>query len=319
MRRQTARTAHAPGKLLKIFRQPYVVAGIIVVGVAAILFAGIRWGSARAASGAASDAKSAILSNWESKNYEAVREAAVAAVATSPADPFYLAFEGFSSYYLSFGTQEGEERQSLLDEAVFSLRKALALDPKLPVLSQAEYVLGKAYFQKGSPWFDLAADNLLASKEHGTTAADTDQLLGLVYAGLGLHQKAVSQFEAAIAKDPSPVLKLSAAVSYKEMGENERMEALLGDVIAEAQDALVLQRARLMLAEAALGRQDSAGAKALLETVVASDPGSARGWYLLGLAQDALKDPIAARASWRRATSIDPNFVEARAKLAERL
>ena len=46
---------------------------------------------------------------------------------------------------------EGEDRAALVDEAVVSLRKALATGGGMPK-AQVEYVLGKAYYDKGDSY-----------------------------------------------------------------------------------------------------------------------------------------------------------------------
>lgn len=226
---------------------------------------------------------------------------------------------GIAAYYVSSDKTEGDEKQSLLDEAVFSLRKAMTSGNSLSVKAQVEYVLGKAYFQKGSPWLDLAAKYLAKSLEDGYEGTDSEQYLALSYAGIEDHASAVRHFETALAEESSDILMLSAAISYKELGDMAKASELLSKAVASASDGLVVQKARFMLGEMAMERGDLAGADELYRAIVDTDPRSAEGWYRLGLVFEGKKDPIAARAAWRKATSIDPNHIEARKKLAERL
>jgi chemotaxis protein methyltransferase WspC len=133
------------------------------------------------------------------------------------------------------------------------------------------------------------------------------------------HGEAVKHFEDALKAAPSDVLMLSAAISYKELGDAAKTENLLSSVVASASDALIVQRARFILGEMAVAGGDLAKAAAIYQAVVDTDPRSAEGWYRLGLVAEAQNDPIKARADWRKATSIDPSHIEARKKLAERL
>jgi len=263
--------------------------------------------------------KSKILDAWKQGDKASTLDMTRASLETLPLDPFYLSFDGIAAYYASSEKPESDEKQSLLDEAVFSLRKAIVSGGKLPVKAQIEYVLGKAYFQKGLPWYDLAAKYLEKAKTDGYEGKDSEQYLGLSFAGMQNHEEAVKHFESALKQDSTDILILSAAISYKELGNLEKAEEMLAKAITSATDAVVVQKARFMLGDMAMQRGESAKAQSLYQSIIDTDPRSAEAWYRLGLASEALKDPIKARAEWRKATSIDPNHIEARKKLAERL
>jgi tetratricopeptide (TPR) repeat protein len=277
---------------------------------------------AAAKSGASTQAvptKKQILSAWAAEDRPGVYSMTKAALEAKPLDPFFLSFNGISAYYLSFDKSEGEERQGLLEESVTTLRKALASGKRIPVKSQVEYVLGKAYYQKGAPWHDLAAKYLEASVKDGYKGKDTDQFLGLIYAGLEEYENAVAHFEKALQSEPSDLLMLSAAISYNELGNKEKADELLKKVSDSSPDGVAAQRARFLIGERAMENGDPGKALAIFEKIVQVDPRSAEGWYRLGLVYEALKDPIKARAAWRKVTAIDPSHVEARKKLAEKL
>ncbi|MDX9826859.1 MAG: tetratricopeptide repeat protein [Spirochaetia bacterium] len=263
--------------------------------------------------------KQKVLEAWNSGDKALTLELSKAALEQLPFDSFYLSMRGIASFYVAADSPEGDERQALIDEALFSLRKALAQQKRLPVKGQVEYVLGKIYFQKGAPWLDLSVQYLEHSIKDGYEAKDSEQFLALGYAGIGDHGTAVQHFERALAKESSDILKLSAAISYKELGELDKTVEYLSSSIDSASDGLLVQRARFLLGEIAMDKGNLTEADRLYRSIVETDPGSAEGWYNLGLVAEALKDPIAARASWRKTTSIDPNHIEARKKLAERL
>jgi len=141
----------------------------------------------------------------------------------------------------------------------------------------------------------------------------------LGYAGIGDHRVAIQHFEKALVQEPSDILRLSAAISYKELGELDKTVEYLSSSINSASDGLLVQRARFLLGEIAMEKGNITEADKLYRSIVETDPGSAEGWYHVGLVAEALKDPIAARAAWRKTTNIDPNHIEARKKLAEGL
>jgi len=298
----------------------------IAVGVVVVILAlGIYFLSGDGLSGKGDDkaarvvAKSKVLDSWSKGEKAATLEMTRASLGVLPLDPFFLSFNGISAYYLSSDKSEGDDKQNLLDEAVFSLRKALASGGKFPVKAQVEYILGKSYLKKGLPWYDLAVVYLAKSKTDGYAGNDTEQYLGLAYAGLQDHAKAVQHFEAALKNDTSDILMLSTAVSYKELGNTVRTTELLAKVIASASDAVSVQRARFMLGDMAMKSGDFNQAEKLYQAIIDTDPRSADAWYQMGLVYEAVKNPIGARAAWRKATSIDPKNIDARKKLAERL
>jgi tetratricopeptide (TPR) repeat protein len=263
--------------------------------------------------------RAAVLEAWNQHDAQKTLDLAKSGLDSNPFEPFFLSFQGIASYYLSLGKNEGDERQGLLDQTVFSLRKALALNEKISVRPQIEYVLGKAYYQKGQPWFDLALKHLETAKQKGFSANDLEQYLGLANVGLFRHSEAAAHFELAIAANPSDVLMLLAAISYKEMGEVEKASSFLAQAIAGARDAVITQRARFLSAEIAIAQGRIADAEAHYEAILQADPRSAEAWYRIGTIYETRGDPIKARSAWRKATSIDPNHAEARKKLVERL
>ncbi len=260
-----------------------------------------------------------VLQTWNSGDKALTLELCKAALEQSPFDSFYLSMFGIASYYLAADSSEGDERQVLMEGALFSLRKALAQQKRLPVQGQVEYLLGKIYFQKGAPWLDLSVQYLERSIEDGYEAKDSEQFLALGYAGIGDHRVAIQHFEKALVQEPSDILRLSAAISYKELGELDKTVEYLSSSINSASDGLLVQRARFLLGEIAMEKGNITEADKLYRSIVETDPGSAEGWYHVGLVAEALKDPIAARAAWRKTTNIDPNHIEARKKLAEGL
>jgi tetratricopeptide (TPR) repeat protein len=298
---------------------PSALAFVAFAATACIIFLATGGGAAIAAGKGTSPSKSSVLAAWKSQDLQKTLDLSRSSLLSKPLDTYFLSFEGIAAYYLSAGKPEGEERQSLLDEAVLSIRKALATQEKIPVKAQIEYVLGKSYYQKGQPWYDLAVKYLELSKTAGYSGKDTEQYLALAYVGLGMHDKAAIHFEEALKGDKNDLLMLSAAVSYNELGNEAKAKELLNQAIAAASDAVVTQKARYILAGMAYKKGDLAGAKTLYSAIVDADAASADAWYWLGMIYETEKDPIKARAAWRKATAINPNHIEARKKLAEKL
>ena len=262
--------------------------------------------------------RSEIIKAWNEGDVQIAYDMTQDVLRRKPFEPFFLSMNGIASYYLSLGKQESEDKHALLDQSVFNLRKAMALDSRLPIKPQVHYILGKAYYQKGQPWFDLSGHYLEIALQEGYKAKDIDQYLALINVSMQDYGKAVQYFEKALAINESDVLMLSAALSYKELGENEKAYEYLKRALERATDEVVTQKARFLLAELAKDSGNDKEAISLYESILSIDPRSAEAWFGLGVLYDLQKDPIKARAAWRKAVSIDPNHVEARKRLAER-
>lgn len=263
--------------------------------------------------------KKLVLEAWSSGDRALALDLARNSAAAAPLDQFYLTYRGIAAYYLATETAEGEERTALLDEAVVSLRKAMASGRGTPARAETEYVLGKAYYAKGEPWFDLAARFLEASIEHGYRGSDGEEYLAALYAGMEDHRKAVPHFEKALAAGRGEYLLLAAAKSYLALGDSAKAKALLDEAAGVGKDAVALRQAKLLLGDIAHMAGDLAMAERQYQSVLDTDPGYAEAWYRIGLIYAQGNDPVKARAAWRKAATLDPMHVAARQKLTERL
>jgi len=263
--------------------------------------------------------KQAVLADWNAKKWDAVRAASLASLTSSPLDPFYLCFKGLASFYQAMALPEGEERTALLDESIFSLRKALVVAGKSTPKTQMEYVLGKAYYFKGPLYYDLSAAYVEASLLAGYAASDSREYLALAYAGLGENEKAISNFEAVLAESRSELLLLAAARAYLDVGAGEKAETLLLEAVESGTDELVRAKCRFLLGEIFAAKGDAAAAERQYSLILEKDPDSAEAHYRLGLVYQSRGDPVRARAEWRRAVSLDPMHAAARQKLTEKI
>jgi tetratricopeptide (TPR) repeat protein len=262
--------------------------------------------------------KQKILADWDSKKWSDVRSESLASLAVRPLDAFYLSFRGLASFYAGMELPEGEDRTALIDEAISSLRKALAAGGTMP-RPQVEYALGKAYFNKGDSYYDEAIKYLELSIASGYLGSDSREYLALAYAGIGDKAMAVKNFEAALQKGRADLLLLAAAKAYIDAADGVKAEALLLELLDSGKDDLAKENGRFLLGEIYKGRGNLAGAEEQYSLILAKDPASAEAHYRLGLAYQMGGDPIKARAEWRKAVSIDPMHAASRQKLSEKL
>jgi len=302
-------------------RKRAIVALALVASAFLLAIIGVRLGKSGAftkiAAGSAVS-KSQILRDWGEKKWDVVRSESLASLAIRPLDAFYLSFRGLASFYKGMELPAGEDRAALVDEAVICLRKALASGGRMP-RAQVQYVLGKAYFDKGDYYFDEAAKYLELSLASGYLASDSREYLALAYVGLGDEAAAVKNFEAALVKDRSDLLLIAAAKAYVEAREPVKAEALLLEVLSNGKDDLAKENGRFILGDIYKARGDIGKAEEQYNLILSKNPVSAEAYYRLGLVHQSMGDPIKARAEWRKAVSIDPMHAAARQKLSEKL
>lgn len=262
--------------------------------------------------------RSRILGAWKNRDYGSVLQMTADSLASRPVDPFYLVFSGLSAFYRALSLPEGEERSLLLDTCVVTIRKAIATGRGNPVKAQAEYVLGKAYYHKGPSYQDLAARYMQRSLTDGYLAGDSHEYLGVIHAGLGQYAEATAHFEKALATDRSDLLLLAAARAWQDSGNIEKAETLYKEILSAGVDAMIREKAALLLGNIYLERKDYKAAEAGMQAVLAKNPESADAWYVLGLVQQERGDQVRARAAWRKAVSIDPMHAGSRQKLREK-
>jgi tetratricopeptide (TPR) repeat protein len=288
-------------------------AALIVVGSLLLARSGVL--SSLSAGGAVS--KRRVVADWEAKRWDDVRSECLASLSVKPLDAFYLTYRGLASFYKGMEIPEGEDRAALEDEAISSLRKALATGSRMPK-SEAEYVLGKAYYDKGESYYDESIKYLEASIAGGYLGSDSREYLALAYAGLGEKDQAIKNFEAALSRSRADLLLISAAKAYVDGGEPVKAEALLLELLDSGKDELAKEDGRFLLGEIYKARGDLAKAEEQYALVLGKDPTSAEAHYRMGLAYQAGGDPIKARAEWRKAVSLDPMHAAARQKLSEK-
>jgi predicted negative regulator of RcsB-dependent stress response len=307
--------------LAKRRRKRVIVALALIASAALLTVIAIRLGKSGAFSKIAAGSavsKQQVLSDWGAKKWDAVRNESLTSSAVRPLDAFFLTFRGLASYYKGMDLPEGEDRAALVDEAIVSLRKALATGGRMPK-AQVEYVLGKAYYDKGDAYFDEAAKYLEMSLAAGYFAADSREYLAMAYVGLGNKPEAVKNFEAALSKNRSDLLLIAAAKAYVDADMPVKAEALLLEVLANGKDDLAKENGRFVLGDIYKARGDNAKAQEQYLLILDKNPASAEAHYRLGLAYQISGDPIKARAEWRKAVSIDPMHAAARQKLSEKL
>ncbi len=295
-----------------------VMAALAVAGLGAwFLSRPLPW-----VSSPARPTRTQVLALWEASDWQAVIQTCDQALLQAPLDPFSLGMKGVASFYRSLALPEGEERTAMNDSSIISLRKALATqqqpDSKRMPKGELEYILAKAYFQKGDSYYDLAALSMTRSAADGYDADDSHEYLAMSYSRMGQVKPAIDEFGKAMASSQNPIIRIAAAKEYLKLEDFDRAEGLLIEASASKEDAVARESARALLANLYLTRSRLSLFEVQVGAMLAENPDSAEAHYLMGLLFQARGDPVHARAEWRKAVSLDPMHAAARQKLAER-
>jgi tetratricopeptide (TPR) repeat protein len=260
--------------------------------------------------------KRGVLQNWENGSYTEAFDQSSLALKNKPLDPFFLTVNGFASYQLAISQINQRDILSYLDSSIWSLRKAL-LGKNADRDGRIRYVLGKAYYEKGPMYADLAIRYLEEAESAGCGAKDIPEYLGLAYHAVREYRKSVETLSRAL--DPgesadSDRLLLAIARSYIGLEDWDNARAYLIRCIEQTLDGNEGISARLLLGKVLLNSGDAAGAESVY-TEVLEDTENAEAAYELGELYAAQGDTIRARAAWRRAYRADNNYRPARSRL----
>jgi tetratricopeptide (TPR) repeat protein len=272
-----------------------------------------------------------ILRFWEEGSYKNAFELSKAELVRRPLDYFLLVVHGFSAYQLGISQTNSSDTMAYIDECIWSLRKAL-LAKNGGGNGRIYYVLGKAYYCKGTSFADLAVKFLEQARAFSYAARDIPEYLGLAYAALHDYRNSVAAFTLALTppspgdaegagefeeqgKGPSDLLLLSIARSYIALGEPPAAKAYLLRCVETSRDSRSVLSARLLLGEILAGEGAGEEAEAQFMLVLHENGENAEVHYRLGELYAARGDTTRARAEWRRAVRIDPAHRDARLRL----
>ena len=233
-----------------------------------------------------------------------------------PIDFYLLTIHGFSAYQLAIAQINSFDTLSYVNDCIWSLRKAMlfregASDARI------FYVLGKAYYNKGSWYADLAVNYLEKAKAANYAADDIPEYLGLAYAAIRDYRSSVAAFAEALTRgpDPSDILLLSIARSYQAIEEYESARAYLIRCLEISRDSSTIAAARLLHGNVLVTLGDFPGAEAEYQKVLEENSENAEAHFQMGELFFLCNDPTRARAEWRRAIRINPAHAQARSRL----
>jgi len=257
-----------------------------------------------------------LLRVWSEGDFEQSYIMSKDALQEKPVDYFLLTVNGFSAYQLGISQINSHDKLQLIDECIFSLRKA-KLHKEAAADGRIFYVLGKAYGYKGNEYADLAVKYLEIANNLSYEANDIPEYLGLAYAAYGDYRSSVAAFSLAFnpEKEPSDILLLSIARSYMSMEEYDMAAVYLKRCIDTSQDAKAIIVSRFLLADIFRKAGEYDDAEKQYAGIINETGENAEVHYQLGELYSLKGDATRARAEWRLAYRQDPAHQKARARL----
>jgi tetratricopeptide (TPR) repeat protein len=247
---------------------------------------------------------------FRAERYDEVIAATDAVLVGDPLNAVALSYKGFASFYKSVSQNAAEERMPYLDESIVSLRRARLAGTPFP--GEIDYVLGKAYFNKGKYYYDLAIASIQSSLARGYVQKDSYEYIGQAYSQLGDYQKAIDAFLQAMKDDPGDLLLLTIGQTYYQMKRTSDAVDYLLRTLNKTEDKEIEERARTLLGGIYLDTGELFKAEEQFSAIAKIDPRSADAHYELGEVYAKMNDPVRARAEWRNALIIDPSHYGAK-------
>ncbi len=251
---------------------------------------------------------------WNEGSYTQLAEKCEKKLSQDPLDPKALVYGGFSYFYLAIGQFTMEEKIPLLNKSIIYLRKVLLLKP-IPLENKVQYILGKAYYNKGRYYLDLSIEYLKDSINAGFIQDDSFKYLGLAYGELGMYKKAVYYFLKALSNKPDDMLYLVLGQTYYKMENMSTSEKYLLDALESTHDFSIEQKCRFLLGKIYLDENKFDKALKQYNKILEKNRNSADAHYYLGEIYSKLNKKVKARAEWRKALEIDPSHYGALLRL----
>ncbi len=284
-----------------------ISAAIVILILASIVF---RLPSRIFDTGSMRQAPGKLPDLWKAANYEGVIAAADSILKGDPMNATALSYRGFAYFYRAAAENALEEKLPYLDESIVSLRRARIAGT--PFNGETDYVLGKAYFYKGKYYYDESIACMESSLAKGYVQKDSNEYIGLAYSQLGDYDKALEYFLTALKDDSGDLLLLTIGQTYYQMKRTSDAIDYLLRTLNKTDDKAIEKRARFLLGEIYLDRNELFKAEEQYASIVKIDSQSADAHFFLGEVYAKMNDPVKARAEWRNALIIDPSHYGAR-------
>ncbi|MGP1521460.1 MAG: tetratricopeptide repeat protein [Treponema sp.] len=255
-----------------------------------------------------------LAEDWESSSYNSVYLKSEIILKNDPFNAQALAFRGFSSYYIYVSEPEEASHITYLENTIVSLRQAMYFLREKD-MGKLSYVLGKAYYQKGEYYADLALKYLSIAEASGLNFIDIHEFKGMAYLLLGEEEQAISSFTLALKETPSPLLLYILGETYLKIEDFQNAKQYFFETISKTKDELLQLKCRYHIGSILFDEGEFERAKDEFEAIIEKDDSSSDAHYGLGLVLEQQGQLAKARSEWRRALKLNPSHEKTREKL----
>lgn len=257
-----------------------------------------------------------IYDDWQTSSYTSVYLKSERLLQDDPFNSELLTFNGFASYYIYVSENEDAGTLGYLENTVTSLRQALhfAEDKDKPKIA---YILGKAYYQKGEYYADLALKYLEIAEKSQEVGQfeDLQEFKGMASLSLGNFEYAISSFTKALKDTTSPFLLYVVGETYMKMKDFQNAKQYFFQTITKTQDEILQLKCRYQIGVILFDEGDFEGAKHEFLTILEKNEMSAEAHYGLGLVFEKEGELVKARSEWRRALKANPLHEKTQGKI----
>lgn len=255
-----------------------------------------------------------LQKSWKEGDYLKTFEQTSEILKKRPNDFEIWALHGFAAYYLSSAQTNQNTASTYLDDCIVSLRRAIYSVNKKD-LARLYYILGKAYFQKGYFYYDLAIKYLDIVFDLGYKFPDINKFRGMAFSYLGEDNKAIEAFTYDLNAESDEFLLYALAKNYINVGNFEKAKMYLTEADEKSKDVLLKLDCKSKLAELYFKEEKNEKALAEYESILEINDQYADAYYGIGLIYEKLGDLVRARSEWRKALKADPLHAKAIEKL----
>ena len=255
-----------------------------------------------------------ISDDWRTSSYTSVYLKSARLLKDDPFNAELLTFNGFASYYIYVSENEDATTLSYLENAITSLRQALYFAEEKDVPKIA-YILGKAYYQKGEYYADLALKYLSIAEEASIDFVDLHEFKGMAYLLLGDAEAAISSFTLALKETPSPLLLYILGETYMKISDFQNAKQYFFETISKTKDELLQLKCRYHIGSILFDEGELEKAKDEFVAILDKDDASSDAHYGLGLVLEKQGQLVKARSEWRKALKLNPSHEKTREKL----
>lgn len=253
---------------------------------------------------------------WNNGARQELIDAADKTLDERPMQADALALRGFARFYAGMASNNSQERESFLEGSIADLRRVLLVSAP-PMEPEVHYVLGKAYFQRGVFFYDLAVEELTRAIDDGFRREDMYEYLAVASVELQRSEEAVAYLREAIEEASTAILYHTLGTTLLGMDRLGEAETALEEAVARSEDTFLLEQSRLALGEIFRRQGELGRAESQYRMILEDNPRSADAHFYLGEVYMERGEQERARFEWREAFRIDPNHLGAIERLQD--